>query len=181
MVKGFIDTYRDSATSLKLHSGMLVEGTVKYTKKEHVRINLGMKVAMPFNSKEFKKDTKLSKGSKQALSLDNLNVTEDMYSFNVTRSMNILRQPLIEEALEARTFKNGLVLNQVSGGYSVALGGGIAFLPFNQTLPVNDVHNFVGSIKTFYIMHINKGRNNIIVSRKIALDRWRQLQEHSFT
>jgi ribosomal protein S1 len=74
---------------------------------------------------------------------------------------------------------NGIVLNHVEGGFSVGLGGIVAFLPKDQVPPIKykkknkrtDKNSFIGSLKTFYVLNISasKSKRNIILSRTEAI------------
>ena len=62
----------------------------------------------------------------------------------------------------------GLILNEVKGGYSVGIGGLVAFLPKSQmaiasSMPLKETN--LNRLKTFDILSFNKKKKNIVVSR----------------
>ena len=71
---------------------------------------------------------------------------------------------------------NGVIFGRVKGGFTVDLGGAIAFLPGSQVdiRPVRDVGPLMGTPQPFHILKMDRSRGNIVVSRRAVLEESRQ-------
>ena len=66
----------------------------------------------------------------------------------------------------------GSIFNRVKGGFTVDLGGAVAFLPGSQVdvRPVRDATSLMGIRQPFMILKMDRRRNNIVVSRRAILE-----------
>src|SRR5512140_3848284 len=84
----------------------------------------------------------------------------------------------LEKAFEANQRVNGTIYGRVKGGFTVDLGGAVAFLPGSQVdiRPVRDVGPLMGSPQPFQILKMDRARGNIAVSRRAVLEETRAEQ-----
>ena len=84
----------------------------------------------------------------------------------------------LEKAFEAQQRVNGTIYGRVKGGFTVDLGGAVAFLPGSQVdiRPVRDVGPLMGSPQPFQILKMDRARGNIVVSRRAVLEETRAEQ-----
>ena len=84
----------------------------------------------------------------------------------------------LERAFEAQQRVNGTIYGRVKGGFTVDLGGAVAFLPGSQVdiRPVRDVGPLMGSPQPFQILKMDRARGNIVVSRRAVLEETRAEQ-----
>ncbi len=84
----------------------------------------------------------------------------------------------LEKAFEGNQRVNGTIYGRVKGGFTVDLGGAIAFLPGSQVdiRPVRDVTPLMGSPQPFQILKMDRARGNIVVSRRAVLEETRAEQ-----
>ena len=70
----------------------------------------------------------------------------------------------------------GVIFGRVKGGFTVDLGGAVAFLPGSQVdiRPVRDVGPLMGSPQPFIILKMDRPRGNIVVSRRAVLEESRE-------
>ncbi len=70
----------------------------------------------------------------------------------------------------------GVISGRVKGGFTVDLGGAIAFLPGSQVdiRPVRDVSPLMGTPQPFLILKMDRARGNIVVSRRAVLEESRE-------
>lgn len=70
----------------------------------------------------------------------------------------------------------GIIFGRVKGGFTVDLGGAVAFLPGSQVdiRPVRDVGPLMGSPQPFMILKMDRPRGNIVVSRRAVLEESRE-------
>jgi small subunit ribosomal protein S1 len=84
----------------------------------------------------------------------------------------------LEKAFAAQQRCNGVIFGRVKGGFTVDLGGAVAFLPGSQVdiRPVRDVGPLMGSPQPFQILKMDRARGNIVVSRRAVLEETRAEQ-----
>jgi small subunit ribosomal protein S1 len=84
----------------------------------------------------------------------------------------------LEKAFEANLRVNGTIYGRVKGGFTVDLGGAVAFLPGSQVdiRPVRDVGPLMGMSQPFQILKMDRARGNIVVSRRAVLEETRAEQ-----
>jgi small subunit ribosomal protein S1 len=81
----------------------------------------------------------------------------------------------LEKAFQANTRVNGVIFGRVKGGFTVDLGGAVAFLPGSQVdiRPVRDITPLMGTPQPFQILKMDRSRGNIVVSRRAVLEETR--------
>ncbi|QEO17005.1 30S ribosomal protein S1 [Acetobacter vaccinii] len=84
----------------------------------------------------------------------------------------------LEKAFESNQRVNGTIYGRVKGGFTVDLGGAMAFLPGSQVdiRPVRDVGPLMGVPQPFQILKMDRARGNIVVSRRAVLEETRAEQ-----
>jgi small subunit ribosomal protein S1 len=85
---------------------------------------------------------------------------------------------LLERSFEGNQRVNGTIYGRVKGGFTVDLGGAVAFLPGSQVdiRPVRDVGPLMGMPQPFQILKMDRARGNIVVSRRAVLEETRAEQ-----
>jgi small subunit ribosomal protein S1 len=84
----------------------------------------------------------------------------------------------LEKAFETSQRVTGTIYGRVKGGFTVDLGGAVAFLPGSQVdiRPVRDVTPLMGTPQPFQILKMDRARGNIVVSRRAVLEETRAEQ-----
>jgi small subunit ribosomal protein S1 len=84
----------------------------------------------------------------------------------------------LEKAFAANQRVDGVLFGRVKGGFTVDLGGAVAFLPGSQVdiRPVRDVGPLMGQKQPFQILKMDRARGNIVVSRRAVLEETRAEQ-----
>jgi small subunit ribosomal protein S1 len=84
----------------------------------------------------------------------------------------------LEKAFEGNQRVSGSIYGRVKGGFTVDLGGAVAFLPGSQVdiRPVRDVGPLMGTPQPFQILKMDRARGNIVVSRRAVLEETRAEQ-----
>ena len=86
------------------------------------------------------------------------------------------------DRLEKASGKNekvdGVIFGRVKGGFTVDLGGAIAFLPGSQVdvRPIRDTNSLMNFSQPFQILKMDRRRGNIVVSRRAILEESRAEQ-----
>ena len=73
---------------------------------------------------------------------------------------------------------DGVIFGRVKGGFTVDLGGAIAFLPGSQVdvRPIKDTNSLMNVSQPFQILKMDRRRGNIVVSRRAILEESRAEQ-----
>ena len=82
----------------------------------------------------------------------------------------------ISNACEADELIEGTISQRVKGGLSVTIKGGVkAFLPGSQVdlRPIRNLDKLIGQTYRFKVIKFNKKRGNIVLSRRVLLERER--------
>lgn len=84
----------------------------------------------------------------------------------------------LEKAFETEARVEGAIFGRVKGGFTVDLGGAVAFLPGSQVdvRPVRDAGPLMGLKQPFQILKMDRRRGNIVVSRRAILEESRAEQ-----
>ncbi|KPQ07629.1 MAG: SSU ribosomal protein S1 RpsA [Rhodobacteraceae bacterium HLUCCA12] len=84
----------------------------------------------------------------------------------------------LEKAYEQEARVEGAIFGRVKGGFTVDLGGAVAFLPGSQVdvRPVRDAGPLMGLKQPFQILKMDRRRGNIVVSRRAILEESRAEQ-----
>ena len=84
----------------------------------------------------------------------------------------------LEKASEKDERVDGIIFGRVKGGFTVDLGGAIAFLPGSQVdvRPVRDAGPLMQITQPFMILKMDRRRGNIVVSRRSILEESRAEQ-----
>ncbi|MBD0866116.1 MAG: 30S ribosomal protein S1 [Rhodobacteraceae bacterium] len=85
---------------------------------------------------------------------------------------------LLEKAFADHARVEGAIFGRVKGGFTVDLGGAVAFLPGSQVdvRPVRDIGPVMGLKQPFQILKMDRYRGNIVVSRRAILEESRAEQ-----
>jgi small subunit ribosomal protein S1 len=163
--------------------GAVVKGTVVAIEKDMAVIDIGLKTEGRVAMKEF-----LGPGRDHVLKVG------DVVEVYLERIENALGEAVIsrdkarreeswvklEKAFEAKEKVDGVIFNQVKGGFTVDLDGAVAFLPRSQVdiRPIRDVTPLMGVPQPFEILKMDRRRGNIVVSRRTVLEESRAEQRH---
>jgi small subunit ribosomal protein S1 len=84
----------------------------------------------------------------------------------------------LEELYNKNERVEGIIFNQVKGGFTVDLEGAVAFLPRSQVdiRPIRDIGPLMNVPQPFQILKMDKRRGNIVVSRRAILEESRAEQ-----
>ena len=163
--------------------GAVVKGIVVAIEKDVAVIDIGLKTEGRVAMKEF-----LGPGRDHVLKVG------DVVEVYLERIENALGEAVIsrdkarreeswvklEKAFEAKEKVDGVIFNQVKGGFTVDLDGAVAFLPRSQVdiRPIRDVTPLMGVPQPFEILKMDRRRGNIVVSRRTVLEESRAEQRH---
>ena len=164
--------------------GQVVRGLVTAIEKDMAIIDVGLKVEGRVPLKEF--------GAKGKDAKDGGLKVGDTVEVYVERIENALGEAMLsrekarreeswvrlEEKFNKGERVEGVIFNQVKGGFTVDLDGAVAFLPRSQVdiRPIRDVTPLMHNPQPFEILKMDRRRGNIVVSRRTVLEESRAEQ-----
>jgi small subunit ribosomal protein S1 len=158
-----------------LAEGSVVKGIVTAIEKDVAVIDVGLKTEGRVALKEFAQhgqDHGLSVGDEVEVFLERVENALGEAVISRDKARREESWVRLEKAFNANEKVEGMIFNQVKGGYTVDLDGAVAFLPRSQVdiRPVRDVSPLMGSPQPFQILKMDRRRGNIVVSRRTVLE-----------
>ena len=174
----FGDLLEQSLREDELREGDIVRGTVVAINKDHVIVDIGFKAEGMVPLHEFPQID----GKVQVRTGDPINVLIEskehesglcILSKEKADRMRVWDD--IAAAYESDSTIEGIVVGRVKGGLSVDIGVK-AFLPGSQVdlRPLRNLDKLIGERFQFKVIKFNKRRNNIVLSRRLVLERERE-------
>jgi small subunit ribosomal protein S1 len=159
--------------------GSVVKGRIIDMENDIVVVDVGLKSEGRISIREFTtpgQDPEIRIGDEVEVFVDRM---EDRNGETLLSREKARREEAWVE-LEISHKKNdrvtGIIFGRVKGGFTVDLGGAVAFLPGSQVdiRPVRDVSPLMGTPQPFHILKMDRARGNIVVSRRAVLEESRE-------
>jgi small subunit ribosomal protein S1 len=163
--------------------GTVVKGTVVAIEKDVAVIDLGLKTEGRVPLKEFQgpgREGKLGVGDTVEVYLERIENALGEAVISRDKARREESWVKLERAFEKQEKVEGVIFNQVKGGFTVDLDGAVAFLPRSQVdiRPIRDVTPLMMVPQPFQILKMDRRRGNIVVSRRTVLEETRAEQRH---
>ena len=177
--ESFAALFEESLKHEDVKEGDIVKGTVIQVGKDHVVVDIGYKSEGTIPLYEFVQADG-TVGVKEGDVIDVfLESREDENGLCVLSKEKADRLKVWDEisgACERDELIEGVISARVKGGLSVTIRGGVkAFLPGSQVdlRPVRNLDAFIGKSHRFKVIKFNKKRGNIVLSRRVLLEKER--------
>ncbi|HEY8581015.1 MAG TPA: S1 RNA-binding domain-containing protein, partial [Beijerinckiaceae bacterium] len=163
--------------------GAVIKGVVVAIEKDVAVIDVGLKTEGRVALKEFTgpgRDQTLNVGDTVEVYLERIENALGEAVISRDKARREESWVKLEKAFEAKEKVEGVIFNQVKGGFTVDLDGAVAFLPRSQVdiRPIRDVTPLMGVPQPFEILKMDRRRGNIVVSRRTVLEESRAEQRH---
>ncbi|OGQ48136.1 MAG: 30S ribosomal protein S1 [Deltaproteobacteria bacterium RIFCSPLOWO2_02_FULL_47_10] len=177
-MESFAQLFEESLKKSPVREGEIVRGKVVKVLKDYVMIDIGFKAEGKVPIEEFQGfDGKVNANLGDDIDVF-LETMEDEQGEMVLSKEHADVMKTWDKLVEAE--KNdapidGKVLSKVKGGFSVDIGVK-AFLPASQIdiKPPKNLDKYVGKVFSFKIVKLNKSRGNVVLSRKVMLEKERE-------
>ncbi len=161
--------------------GRVVKGTVTAIDNDHATIDVGLKSEGRVPLREFAspgKPADLSVGDEVEVFVDRVENVNGEAMLSRDRARREAAWDVLEGEFEQENRVDGTIFGRVKGGFTVDLGGAVAFLPGSQVdvRPVRDVGPLMDIVQPFVILKMDRKRGNIVVSRRAILEETRAEQ-----
>src|SRR4030088_264494 len=164
-----------------LQEGSVVKGTVVGIEKDVAVIDVGAKTEGRVALREFAapgRQAEIKIGDTVEVYLERVEnaLGEAVLSRDKARREESWGK--LEKAFNGNEKVQGIIFNQVKGGFTVDLDGAVAFLPRSQVdiRPIRDVSPLMTQPQPFQILKMDRRRGNIVVSRRTVLEETRAEQ-----
>jgi len=177
----FAAMLEESFTQGNLHEGSVIKGTVVGIEKDVAIIDVGLKTEGRVQLREFTgpgRGNEIKIGDEVEVYLERVEnaLGEAVLSRDKARREESWGK--LETAFKNQEKVQGVIFNQVKGGFTVDLDGAVAFLPRSQVdiRPIRDVTPLMNNPQQFQILKMDRRRGNIVVSRRTVLEETRAEQ-----
>jgi len=161
--------------------GKVVKGTVTGIENDMAVIDVGLKSEGRVALREFaapgqRPDIKI--GDEVEVYVDRVENSAGEAMLSRDRARREAAWDKLEGEFSAGNRVEGIIFGRVKGGFTVDLGGAVAFLPGSQVdiRPVRDVQPLMDVPQPFQILKMDRRRGNIVVSRRAILEETRAEQ-----
>ena len=177
----FAALLEESFTQTDLAEGYVAKGLVTAIEKDVAVIDVGLKVEGRVPLKEFGvkgKDGTLKVGDEVEVYVERIENALGEAVLSREKARREESWVKLEVKFEAGERVEGIIFNQVKGGFTVDLDGAVAFLPRSQVdiRPIRDVTPLMHNPQPFEILKMDRRRGNIVVSRRTVLEESRAEQ-----
>jgi small subunit ribosomal protein S1 len=163
--------------------GSVIKGIVVAIEKDVAVVDLGLKTEGRVALKEFQgpgREGALKVGDEVEVYLERIENALGEAVISRDKARREESWVKLEKAFEKQEKVEGIIFNQVKGGFTVDLDGAVAFLPRSQVdiRPIRDVTPLMQVPQPFQILKMDRRRGNIVVSRRTVLEESRAEQRH---
>ena len=161
--------------------GTVVKGRVIAIEAGQAIIDVGYKMEGRVDLKEFADlagTADVSVGDEVEVFLDRVENARGEAQISRDKAKREEAWDRLERAYADESRVDGAIFGRVKGGFTVDLGGAVAFLPGSQVdvRPVRDAGPLMGLKQPFQILKMDRRRGNIVVSRRAILEESRAEQ-----
>ena len=158
--------------------GRVVKGTVTAIENDMVVIDVGLKSEGRVALREFAapgQKAEIQVGDEVEVYVDRVENVHGEAMLSRDRARREAAWDKLEAEFTQSARVDGVIFGRVKGGFTVDLGGAVAFLPGSQVdiRPVRDVGPLMNVEQPFAILKMDRARGNIVVSRRAVLEETR--------
>jgi small subunit ribosomal protein S1 len=160
-----------------IRDGAIVEGTVLSVSKDFATVDIGYKSEGLIPLDEFMKEGKIevNVGEVVEVYVEALENESGLVELSKEKAHKLKIWDQISDACERDELVEGVIVSRVKGGLTVDIGVK-AFLPGSQVdlRPVRNLEKYIGERYEFKVIKFNKKRGNIVLSRRVLLEKERE-------
>jgi len=180
-VDDFAAMLEESFSASSPLEGSVVKGIIIAIENDLAIIDVGLKTEGRVALREFQtpgEDVELKTGDEVEVFLERIENAMGEAVLSRDKARREEAWVRLEGSLEANERVDGVIFGRVKGGFTVDLGGAVAFLPGSQVdvRPIRDVTPLMNITQPFQILKMDKRRGNIVVSRRAILEEARAEQ-----
>ncbi|MBC8293556.1 MAG: 30S ribosomal protein S1 [Proteobacteria bacterium] len=179
-LESFSELFEASVGAVGIETGEIVKGTIVSVDTATVTVDVGYKSEGMIPVGEFTSpqgETSVAEGDSVEVLVVSTGSAGGGLVLSFRRAKEAVIWKNIEEAFNSETPIEGTVIGKVKGGLSVDLGV-TAFLPGShvEIRPPRGLDRYVGETQEYAVLKFNRARGNVVVSRKVLLEKERNVQ-----
>jgi small subunit ribosomal protein S1 len=177
--ESFAALFEESLKREDVKEGDIVHGRVIQVAKDYVVVDIGYKSEGQVPIEEFTGTdgkVEVKEGDQVEVLLESRENDSGLCVLSKEKADRLKVWDEISAACERDELIEGTIAQRVKGGLSVSIRGGVkAFLPGSQVdlRPVRNLDAFIGRTYKFKVIKFNKKRGNIVLSRRVLLEKER--------
>jgi small subunit ribosomal protein S1 len=177
--ESFAALFEEESQRHVVKEGDIVKGKVIHIGKDHVVVDIGYKSEGTIPLYEFTQadgTVGIKEGDEIDVFLESREDENGLCVLSKEKADRLKVWDEISGACERDELIEGTISARVKGGLSVTIRGGVkAFLPGSQVdlRPVRNLDAFIGKAHRFKVIKFNKKRGNIVLSRRVLLEKER--------
>src|SRR5450432_2944453 len=177
--ESFAALFEEESLRHVVKEGDIVKGKVIHIGKDHVVVDIGYKSEGTIPLYEFSQadgTVGIKEGDEIDVFLESREDENGLCVLSKEKADRLKVWDEISGACERDELIEGTISARVKGGLSVTIRGGVkAFLPGSQVdlRPVRNLDAFIGKAHRFKVIKFNKKRGNIVLSRRVLLEKER--------
>jgi small subunit ribosomal protein S1 len=173
--ESFADLLESSLSGKNTFEGNVVKGMIVAIHNDMALIDVGLKSEGRVSLKEFSgpgRSAEVRIGDVVDVFVERMEDKNGEAVLSIEKARREAVWVELEKAYQNGTLVNGVIFGKVKGGFAVDLDGAVAFLPGSQVdiRPVRDVAPLMNIVQPFKLLKMDKGRSNIVVSRRSVLE-----------
>ena len=163
--------FEDSMTEIT--PGQIVEGKVINISPAGVAVDIGFKSEGVIDIEEFDDLEAINPGDKIEVYLESVEGEDGNLDLSKKKADFLKVWEEVKRIYEEQSIVKGKCLRRVKGGIVVDLMSIDAFLPGSQidVYPIRDFDALIGQTMDFKVVKLNEQRKNVVLSRKIILEK----------
>ena len=182
----FAALFEESLKTEDLKEGDIVKGKIIAINNENIIVDIGYKSEGAIPASEFldaEGKVTVKVGDEVDVFLESREDEHGLCILSKEKADRLKVWDEISAACERDELIEGTISTRVKGGLSVTIRGGVkAFLPGSQVdlRPVRNLDAYIGKSHRFKVIKFNKKRGNIVLSRRVLLEKERaELKEQT--
>ena len=172
--ENFAELFEEYMQQNELAEGQVVKGRVTAIENGIVTVDVGLKSEGKIPLKEFGhgKAEELKVGDDVEVYLERFENRHGETGLSREKALREEAWERLEKLSDKGERVDGVIFGRVKGGFTVDLGGAVAFLPGSQVdiRPVRDISPLMNISQPFQILKMDRKRGNIVVSRRAVLE-----------
>jgi len=174
MNENFESLFENSQYSKSIKQGQIIQANVIDITSDHAVLNAGLKSEALINIDQFKNLEGLIEievGDTVDVAIEDIEDGEGNTKLSRQKAKNEITWSKIIQSLDDNSIISGLIKTRVKGGFTVLIDQINAFLPGSlvDVRPVRDTEYLEGTLSEFKIIKADRKTNNVVVSRKAAI------------
>lgn len=175
MSESFAQLFEESLAATPMIPGTIVSGIVTRIAPDHVVISAGLKSESIVPIDQFYDEhgnLEVKVGDEVKVALETVEDGFGTTRLSRERAKRLEAWDFLERAYENKEVVRGIIQGRVKGGFTVEINKIRAFLPGSlvDVKPVRDPESLEGKEFDFKVIKIDAKRNNIVVSRRSAME-----------